>query len=233
MTYTRLPRSLPKSLRYAPKEPPSPLAKARVHERRAEKIRDDDEGKPHLQFLERWKAVEAAVEAIEAKAKKELAYKLGKEEVRIHELFGHLLTEIPRARQERLFALESIRELNLLISKRSPQRLVDKNEMLQDLGVTHKDFVRARQDLRFHLGLQGYKSAQAIALLLLIVRAACDPKVRKEVSLVKDEEVLASANALLREITTHVIGHMQAGHDRFFEVEGRKKPGPPPGGRKA
>src|SRR5690606_36909248 len=57
-SYTRPPKSYPQSLRYKAKEEPSPLVKARTHDRKADKIKDDDEGRLHLEYLERYKALE-------------------------------------------------------------------------------------------------------------------------------------------------------------------------------
>lgn len=220
MTYTRLPKTFPESLKLK-REEPTPLVKARVHERKAEKIRDDDEGKAHLELLERWKSLEACAQDHAAKAKRELSYRLGHDDPGPHEVVGHLIASLPQPRLKLLFESPHIPALNLVLSKRQPPRLVGDNEMLQDLGITPQRFLAARQDLRFQLGLQGYKSAQAIALYLFVVRAAVDPKVRKKVSLVKDEEALGPANDLLRDVVTHVVEHLQIQHDEFFRVGNR------------
>jgi hypothetical protein len=232
-SYTRLPKTYPKSLKYVPKEEPGPLVKARTHERKAEKMRDDDDVAPHLEYLERWKALEQAIEKIKQGAKKEWAFKLAKDDMGPHELLGHLIASLPKARTDRIFKDERISELNLLLAKRQPRRLIDDNELLGDLGITfNKTFLTAKKDLKFGLGLQAYKAGQALGLYLLVVRAACDPKVRKDKNLVSDGAVLEVANGLLRDVTTHVVEEMQVQHDEFFRVGDRKEKWAPPHGRK-
>src|SRR5688572_26893121 len=94
----KLPQTTPESLKLKKPEP-SVLVKARTHESKAEKLRkqedeatresldplvrngkkDDDRPdapKPHLEFLERWKVLEAALGPISEKAKKEYQAKL-------------------------------------------------------------------------------------------------------------------------------------------------------------
>jgi hypothetical protein len=231
-SYTRLPKSYPQSLRFKPKEEPSPLVKARTHERKAEKIRDDDEGKLHLEFLERFKALEHAVDKIKEKAKKEYAIFLAQEDMGPHELIGHLIATLPKPRQVLLYKDERIADLNAVLAKRNPPRLIGENEMLKDLGVTFQTFTHAKRDLKFGLGLQGYRSGQALGVYLLVVRAACDPKVKKALSLVRDEETLVAANGILRDVATHVIHQMQLDHDEFYAVGQRKELGAPRHGRK-
>lgn len=218
MTYTRLPKTFPESLRLKPKEPPSALVKARVHERKAEKIRDDDEGKAHAEYLERWRALESVAAEHTRKAQKELAYKLGRENPGPHEVVGHLIASLPVPRLKLLFGCPAIAALNQALARKNPPKLIGDNELLQDLGITHAVFLKAKQDLRFQLGLQGYKSAQAISLYLFVVRAAADPKVKKRFALVKDEEAMDPANELLREVVTHVVQHLQITHDEFFQI---------------
>ena len=71
----KLPHTVPESLKIV-KPDVGPLVKARTHERKAELLRDEgrraDEGegpRPHLEFLERWKALEFAVGPTEERAK--------------------------------------------------------------------------------------------------------------------------------------------------------------------
>lgn len=232
MSHTRLPRTYPKSLTITPKEPPSALARARVHERKAERIRDDDEGKAHVEFLERWRALEACAEAHADKARRELAYRLGHDQPGPHEVVGHLIASLPAPRMKLLFENAAVPALNQALSKKNPAQMIGENELLQDQGIRHADFLRARQDLRFQLGLQSYKSSQALALYLFVVRAACDPKVRKKFALMKDAEAMEPAGALLREVVTHVVGHLQLNHDAFFAV-GERAAAKSPAGAKA
>lgn len=231
-SYTRLPKSYPQSLRYKPKEEPSPLVKARTHERKAEKIKDDEAGLPHAQYLERYRALEQAILKIKDGAKKEWAFRLAKDDMGPHELLGHLIASLPKARQDRIYADERIAQLNAVLAKRNPPKLIGDNELLQDLGITFQTFTTAKRDLKFQLGLQGYKSGQALGVFLVVVRAACDPKVKKTLNLVRDDESLALANGILRDVTTHVIEQMQLDHDEFYGVGDRKERWAPKGARK-
>lgn len=231
-SYTRLPKSYPQSLRYKAKEEPSPLVKARTHDRKADKIKDDDEGRLHLEYLERYKALEQAIEKIKAGAKKEWAFKLAKDDMGPHELLGHLISSLTKARQDMLYKDERIAELNAVLAKRNPPKLIGDNQMLQDLGITFQTFTTAKRDLKFQLGLQGYKSGQALGVFLVIVRAACDPKVKKTLNLVRDEESLTLATGILRDVATHVIEQMQIDHDEFYGVGERKERWAPKGAKK-
>jgi hypothetical protein len=241
----KLPATVPESLKFK-KEEPSVLVKARTHEAKAEKLRsqteehnrpklgpparvDPREGKkpkpaepprPHLEFLERWKVLEAALTPIAEKARKEYFAKLA-EEPKDHQLLGHLIGSLPRPRLDVLMRDERLPLLNVALGHRPLQKIVSDNELLQDLGIDWRTFVDAKRDLKFQLGLNSYRSAQAIALYLTVIRAAVDPKVKKKANLVTDTEVLDLGKGLLREVTTHLIEELQAAHNSFFAVGDR------------
>lgn len=226
----KLPHTVPDSLKIV-KADVGPLVKARTHEKKAEKLRDEskraDEGegpRPHLEFLERWKSLEFTVTPIEARARHEYKNKLGSEP-REHEIIGHLIASLPRPRLDALMRSADVPALNVALGHRDVRKIVEDNELLQDLGIDWPTFLDAKRDLKFLLGFQGYKSAQAFAIYLTVVRAACDPKVRKGKNLVSDEEVLKHAGDLLRDVTTHIIEEMQGAHDSFFAVGDRKQVG--------
>ena len=249
----KLPPSVAESLKLKKPEP-SVLVKARTHESRAEKLRkQEDEAtrdsllqqfedkksrgrpgagdvdrpeapKPHLEFLERWKVLEAALGPITEKATREYTAKLG-EEPRPHQVLGHLLANLPRPRLDALMRDERWAKLNVVWGHRPMAKVVADNELLQDLGITWSTFVDAKRDLKFQLGIQSYKSAQAMAVYLTVVRAACEPKVRKTANFVTDEAVLDPAKELLREVTTHVVDCLQGAHDSFFAVGDRAAQG--------
>lgn len=226
----KLPQSVPDSLKII-KPDVGPLVKARTHEKKAERLRDeakraeDGEGpRPHLEFLERWRSLEFTVTPIEARAKHEYQNKLGtlpKE----HEIIGHLIASLPRPRLDVLMRSAAVPALNVALGHRDVRKIIEGNELLQDLRITWQTFLDAKRDLKFQLGLQGYKSAQALAVYLTVVRASCDPKVKKGKNLVSDEEVLKHAGELLRDVTTHIIEEMQGAHDSFFAVADRKQAG--------
>ncbi len=231
--YTRLPKSLPQSLRYE-KPAPSPLVKARVHQKRAERLRDEekerakagetDPTKPHLQFLERMAALRAAQEPFREKTEREFLAHLAQDTVGPHEVLGHMLAKLPKAHLSRIMQDERIGKLNALILRpaRQVQKVIDDNERLQDLGITFRSFTQKRRDLKIHLGQQSYKSAQALALYFTIIESAADPKVRKKANWVQDTEVLGLANEILRDVATHIIEHMQSQKDRFLDVGKRR-----------
>lgn len=245
----KLPRSVAESLKIVKPEP-SVLVKARTHEAKAEKLRQQEDvatreklgkpdprdrnkppdkhapqaPKPHLEFLERWAVLEAAMGPITEKATKEYDAKLG-ETPRPHQVLGHLIANLPRPRLDLLMRDPRLPALNVTFGHRPLQKVINDNELLQDLGVTWLTFVDAKRDLKFQLGLNSYRSAQAIALYLTVIRAAVDPKVRKTANFVSDVEILDIAKDLLREVTTHIIDELQGAHDSFFAVGDRKAVG--------
>jgi hypothetical protein len=243
-----LPKSVPASLQIQQREP-SVLVKARTHESKAEQLRQraddaallrdrlerdkktatkdqDIQGPPpHLEYLERWRALEVTVTPIEPRVRKEYAAKLGHDDVKGHEVIGHLIGSLPRARLDVLCADPNIAELNVLLGHRPMQKVIDNNEMLQDAGIGYLRFVDAKRDLKFSLGINTYRSAQALAMYLSVVRAAVDPKVRKSANFVSDVEVLRLATKILRNIMSHVVEEMQLAHDTFFAVGDRRAVG--------
>ena len=234
MSHTRLPKSIPQSFRFK-KEEPTPLVKARVHEKRAERLRDaereaakegeQDPTKPHLQFLERMSALHAIVGVRRDAAAREFKGKLDKDDIGPHEVLGHVIATLPRPRLDRIFADERIGKMNALLMQpaRKIQSVIQDNEKILDLGITWATFVAKKRDLKFQLGLQTYKSAQALAMYFIIIEAAASPKVRKKANFVQDSEVLGLANDVLRDVATHVIEEMQVNKDRFFDVATRKE----------
>ena len=232
------------------KPEPSLLVKARTHEARAEQLRHQDElahrtplgppqkprhgekptkddpeaPRPQLEFLERWKVLDTALGPISEKAHKEYGAKLG-EEPKAHQVLGHLIGSLPRPRLDALMRDPRLPALNVALAHRPLRQIIADNELLQDLGVGWLTFVDAKRDLKFQLGIHSYKSAQAIALYLMVIRAAVDPKVRKTANLVTDVEILDLAKDLLREVTTHLIAEMQGAHDSFFAIGDRSTQG--------
>jgi hypothetical protein len=230
----KLPHTVPDSLKIV-KPDVGPLVKARTHEKRAEQLRDearraqspaaDGAGPPpYLEFLERWRSLEHTVTPIEARAKHEYQNKLG-HDPREHEIIGHLIASLPRPRLDALMRSSDVPALNVALGHRDMRTIVEDNELLQDLGIDWSTFLDAKRDLKFQLGIQGYKSGQALAVFLTVVRASCDPKVRKTKNLVSDAIVLKHAGDLLRDVTTHVIEEMQGAHNSFFDVGDRKQVG--------
>ncbi|MBI1946072.1 MAG: hypothetical protein HYS27_10270 [Deltaproteobacteria bacterium] len=245
---SKLPHTVPESLRLK-KPDPGPLVKARTHEKKAEELRTDrkeadealakaeaekrrkgappveDEGpRPHLEFLERWKALEHTVTPIEARARHEWQNRFG-DAPREFEVIGHLIASLPRPRLDALCKDPRIAQLNVVLGHRDLVKVIGDNELLQDLGIDFATFLSAKRDLKFQLGIQTYKSAQALAVYLTVVRAAADPKVKKTKNFVTDREVLDPAGAILRDVTTHIIEEMQGAHDSFFAVGDRKQVG--------
>jgi hypothetical protein len=241
----KLPQSVAESLKIKKPEP-SVLVKARTHESKAEKLRQAQEEatreklgpkdprarhappdkdapkapKPHLEFLERWAVLEAALGPLSEKATKEYVAKLG-ETPKAHQLLGHMVAMLPRPRLELLMRDPRLPALNVALGHRPLHKVIADNELLQDLGIDWPTFVDAKRDLKFQLGINEYRSAQAIAVYLTVIRAAVDPKVRKTHNFVSDAEILTLAKDLLREVTTHVIAELQAAHDSFFAVGDR------------
>lgn len=218
----KLPHSVPESLKLKAPEH-SPLVKAKAHERKAEKLRDDEDAPEKDEYIERFKALQEAVKGMDAKARHEWKGLLGVDEMKPHEVLGHLIGTLPRPRMDLLFRDPRIAELNVALNKRNVAKMIGDNELLEEWGIDFATFLSAKRDLKFQLGLNTYRSAQALALYLSVVRAACDPKVRKTVNVVRDQEILDLANGVLREVTTHVVQEMQLTHDGFFMVGDRRQ----------
>jgi len=235
MTHTRLPKTLPESFKFVPKPGASPLAKARTHQKKAEALRDEeranekkgerDPAAPHLQFLERMRALEALMAEMDEKVKREYLGRFNRDDIGPHEVLGHMIASLPVPRLELIFKDERIGKLNVLLNRpgRKVRQVIETNERLTDLGITYGDFIAKKRDLKFNLGLQSYKSGQALGLYFTIIQAASDPKVRKRDNWVQDDEVLELANGILREVATHIIEDMQKRHDNFYDVGNRKQ----------
>ncbi|MCP4502031.1 MAG: hypothetical protein GY822_18900 [Deltaproteobacteria bacterium] len=227
---TRLPRTIAESLKFKEKEH-SPLVKVRTHEKKAERLRKvekdatkkGDPTMPHLQYLERYKALEHLILPMQELTKKEFKGLLAKDEVGPHELLGHAISKLSDARMKAVMEDPRIGKLNVLLGRRPLARIVDDNESLEDIGIRFKDFVLKKRDLKFSLGRNSYKSAQALAMYFTIIRFAADPKAKKKSNLVKDEDVIGVANELFREVSAHLIEELQLKHDDFFEVGKRKE----------
>ncbi|MDP2343177.1 MAG: hypothetical protein Q8O67_19625 [Deltaproteobacteria bacterium] len=207
-----------------PQKKPSALPNVRRPDSREKPEKKIEAPRPHLEYLERWKVLDAALGPISEKTQKEYAAKLG-EEPKTHQVLGHLIGSLPRPRLDALMHDPRLPLLNVALGHRPLQKIVADNELLQDLGIGWLTFVDAKRDLKFQLGIQSYKSAQAIALYLTVIRAAVDPKVRKTANLVTDVEILDLAKDLLREVTTHLIAEMQDAHDSFFAIGDRSTQG--------
>ena len=240
---SKLPKSMPESFRFQKKDPGA-LVKSATHHKRAETLRANEQAaakagdptRPHLQFLERYQALINAVAPIEAKTRKEFLAHLGQDTMGPHELIGHLIASLPRPRLDLIFKDERIGTLNSLLGRRPLSKIIDDNEALDDLGIKFKDFVLKKRDLKFTMGLQTYKASQALALYFTVVRYAADPKAKKKLHLVSDNEVLDVANAVLRDVAAHIVEDMQARKDEFFTLNDRKDRAiaarPPPRGTK-
>jgi hypothetical protein len=231
----RLPKSIPQSLRYK-KPPPSTAVKAQTHQRKAETLRGQEKKQsrekgavdplqPHLQFLERMKALQAVMEEREEKVRKEYRGRFDREDVGPHEVLGHIIATLPKPRLDLLFRDPRIGKLNATILRPARQvaKVVGENERLQDLGITFQTFTACRRDLKIHLGYQSYKSAQALGLYMVIIQAAAEPKVKKGANWVQDTQLLDLANEILREIATHIIEEHNLKKERFLDVGSRRE----------
>ena len=235
MARSRLPKSIAQSLRYK-KPPPSTAVKSKTHQRKADALRDHekkarretgavDPTLPHLQFLERMKALQAHMEEKEENVKKEYRNRFHREDVGPHEVLGHLLGMLPKPRLDLIFRDPRIGKLNATILRPARQvaKVIGDNEKLQDHGITFQTFTMCRRDLKIHLGAQAYKSAQALGLYMVVIQAAADPKVRKGANWVQDVQLLELANEVLREIATHILEEHKLEKEKFLDVGSRRQ----------
>lgn len=200
----------PQSLRFVPEEVPS-FVKARTHHRKA-----DSEGKPHQAYLQRWRGFELLYRDVAPLTRKHDAFVFARDASEI-DVIGACLGQLSRPRVDLILGSADVGELNVHVSRHAPERLVGANLLLQQLGVTVQVWLDARKDLRFALKANTYRGLKAVGTLLLIVRAASDPQVKKDDHMIADLEGLAAANRLLKDCVAHLIEHFQRQHDEFFE----------------
>jgi hypothetical protein len=185
--------------------------KAKTHHQKAEELDAANE-----KYLERWRGFEYLYRDVAPRAQKEQQAIFAKDAKEV-DVITVCLTQMSRPRVDALLRLEAIGSLNVALSKHNVNDLVRGNEMLQELELSPQDWLDARKDLRFALKTNTIKGLHAVAVYLLVVRASCDRKVEKGTSLVNDTKVLEPANALLKDMVTHLIEHFQKAKDRFFE----------------
>jgi len=212
----------PQSMRFKPEEVPAYI-KAKTHHLKANEIKE-----PYLTFLERWRGFEYLYREVAPLTQKHDAFVFATEAGEA-DVICACLAQLSRPRIDHILALPDIGDLNVIVSRHNNQALIGQNELLQDYKITVGEWLNARKDLRFSLKANTIKGLHAISVLLLIVRAACDPKVKKTDNLVKEPAALEPANRLLRDCVVHLIEHFQRGHDEFFKPSFRQ---PPPTGRK-
>jgi len=204
----------PKSLQYTPEEV-APFVKARTHFNKA-----NEHDQPHSAYLERWRGFEILYREVAPKAKKHDAFVFAREAGEV-DIVTACLCQLSRPRVDAILGSSDIPDINVLLSRKNMQALIGENHLLEELGVTPQTWLEARKDLRFALKANTIKGLRAVATLLLIVRAACDPKVKKTDNLVKDAALLEPANQLLKDCLKQLVEHFQKSHDEFFKPEFR------------
>ncbi|MBI5498073.1 MAG: hypothetical protein HY904_23930 [Deltaproteobacteria bacterium] len=182
----------PKSLQYKPEEIPAAV-QARVHLQRADEVKQ-----PHFRYLELWKGFEAMYREEDKSSNKLLANRQGGRAAGELDLIAALLTSLSRPRAEQLLAHAELPNLLGALARKNLKRLIGENDLMRDLGMTEGEFHHAKKDLQFNLKANYWKATEALARLLFVVRAACDPTVRKTDNLVSDEPTLKSATEILK-----------------------------------
>jgi hypothetical protein len=231
----------PKSLQYKEKEVEAPF-KARVHLDKAEEVKE-----PHFKYLELWKGFEVLYRDQQKGSDKLLATRAGTRSSTEMDLVGSLLTTLSKPRITQVLAHAEIGLLHAALSRRNMKRILTENELLCDVGMTEQEWQLARRDLQFNLQANYWKAAGALGRMLLVVRGAADPKVRKTDNVVSDVQVLGYAYNILRFAMRHLTEQYAETHADFMGVGERErkaqadrdkrmpKPAPPPAakGRKA
>jgi hypothetical protein len=205
-------------MQYTP-EAVDPYVKAKTHYAQADELEQ-----PHLVYLERWRGFEILYREVAPKASKHDAFVFARDAGEL-DFAAACLAQLSRPRVDAILRSTDIGELNVLLSRKNMAALVGQNQLLEELGVDMQVWLSARKDLRFALKANTVKGLRAIATMLLIVRAACDPKVKKTGNLVKDEAVLAPANRLLKDCLQQLVEHFQKEHDAFFKPDFRMPQG--------
>ena len=200
----------PQSLRFVAEEVPA-FIKARSHHKKADSLNE-----PYQVFLERWQALEFLYQEVAPLARKHdravFARDAGEADV-----LTACLSQLSRPRIDAILASSAIPDLNVRMAHINTRSLFADNHMLEDMGLDEKLWQLAKKDLRFALKSNTQKGLHAVAVLLLMVRASSDPKVKKSVSLVKDERALNPANILLKDCVVHLVEHFDKQANEFFK----------------
>lgn len=204
------PYTPPQSLRFVAEEIPA-FIKARSHHNKADSL-----PQAYQVFLERWQGFQFLYQEVAPQARKH-DRAVFKREAGEPEILTACLSQLSRPRLDQILGSPAIPELNVRLSQLNTHSLFADNHMLEDLGVDTAMWQLARKDLRFALKSNTQKGLHAIAVMLLMVRASCDPKVKKRLSLVKDEQALKPANALLKDCVVHLVEHFGKAADEFFK----------------
>ena len=207
----------PKSLQFKEKEVESPF-KARVHLTNAEEVKE-----PHFKYLELWKGFEALYRDQQKGSDKLLATRAGSRTSSEMDLIGSLLTSLTKPRIEQVLAHDEIGLLHAALARKNMKRILTENELLCDVGMTEMEWQNARRDLQFNLKANYWKAAGALGRMLLVVRGAADPKVRKTDNVVSDVQVLGYAYNILRFAMRHLTEQYAETHEEFMGVGEREK----------
>lgn len=207
----------PKSMQFT-QEDVDPAFKARVHLQRAEDLKE-----PHFRYLELWKGFEFLYRVNQKSADKLTSTRAPcPANASEMEIIASTITTLSRPRLEHLLAMKELPELNAALCRKNMKRILGDNELLSELGMNELQWQTARRDLQFNLKANYHRAAGAMGRLLLIVRGAADPKVRKTDNVVSDEELLGFAYELLKYVVKHLVEHELAEHDDFMSVQDRK-----------
>lgn len=206
----------PESMKVVPKDDADPYIKARHHHMQADAM-----ARPHEVFLERWRGFEFLYRDLAPQTEKHDAVIFAREAGEVDFIIACLM-QLSRPRIDGILGLPAIGDLNVVLSRHNTHELIDRNEMLQEAGISSKVWLESRKDLRFALKANPVKGLRGVATQLFVVRAASDPKVRKQDNLVRDVAALEPANSLLKDCVTHMVEHFKRRNDRFFEPAFRK-----------
>ncbi len=207
----------PKSLEIKPEEIP-PWAHARVHMERADK-----EKEPHRRYLELWVGFEAMYKGEQKGAEKLLQNRRGGRAAGEADLVGAALTSLTAPRVQQLLAHPDIPTLNMLLARKNLKRLLGDNEFLQEHGLNEAAYQLAKKDLTFNLKANYWKAAEGLGRMLLIIRGAADPKVRKTDNVVSDAEILKAAYEVLRSALRTLVDQVGESAEGFMEVGSRQE----------
>lgn len=210
-----MPAIPPKSLQFTPEQIPAPV-KARVHLHKSEDVKE-----PHFKYLEAWRGFEFLYREGATATQKALDSRAGPRSATEMDVIADAITALPRPRVENILAMKELPELNAALCRKNMKRILGDNELLCELGVDEAQWQLARKELQFNLKANYWRAAGAVARLLLIVRGACDPKVRKTDNLVSETAILASAYEILRYVIKHIVENAGEAHETFMGVNQR------------
>jgi hypothetical protein len=160
---------------------------------------------PHFLFLEYYALLETLSQANQAKLSHIYRAHLGRESVLRHELIGYFMASLPTATFNAVFGSEALAELNHLLLILPLEEVLQSNTFLAQEKIDLASIIQASRILKYELGVNHKRVANALALYLTVIYACCEPKIKKHTSLAPQVKILTLAAEVIHNIAMHVF----------------------------